>query len=377
MKKIFLIRNVAADCYGGGETYQLKLAKLLKKSGFEPVILTSSKKLLEQAKESEYKTLTPPYIENQNWSGVRNLLLPIYFLKLHSLEKWYEKTFKKYKPEVVNIQSRDDFIAATIAAKKFGIKVLWTDHMDFRSWVMENVKVPYKNLIGKWILKCAEDVDHIVMISDCEKKFFDSIKKMDNVVVAKNGAIDEKKKYEKIKIQKQSFVYIGRVVDYKGIGELLEAFNMVKERYPESTLKIYGAGEIEKYRKMAGAGVTFYGETAEPLKALSENEIFILPSYKEGLSLSLLDAAMMEKVIIASDVGGNPEVVENNVTGLLVPAKNVKKLAEAMNKVLAEPGLRLKLAKNARKKYEEEFNFEEIFAKKMILLYNVMEEKNE
>lgn len=375
MKRVCLIRNVESGCYGGGETYQLKLADQLKKNGFLPVIVTSSKKLQDEGRRLGFKIIEASYIKRQNWSGKYNLLLPVYISKIWKLKKWYEKLFVDLKPETVNIQSRDDWIAATMAAKKLGIKVLWTDHMDFRSWVLQNVDVWYKNIIGKKILKCAKDVKAIIVISDYEKKYFKKIYNGQNVELIKNGTIDNFLKYHNVKMRSQSFVFVGRVVDYKGIKELVEAFRIVRKGYPEATLNIYGAGEIDKFKKIVGEGVKFYGETSEPLKALAENEIFVLPSYKEGLSLSLLDAAMMEKTIIATNIDGNPEVVEDGKTGLLVPAKNAKALAVAMEKVLKDRDLAIKLAENARKKYEAEFDFEKIFAEKMLMLYNDGKEK--
>ena len=78
-KKVFLIRNVARDKFGGAEIYQIKLAKKLKEAGFLPIILTNSKKLLEGAKNARFKTLIPPYLERQNWSGLWNLGLPMYY----------------------------------------------------------------------------------------------------------------------------------------------------------------------------------------------------------------------------------------------------------------------------------------------------------
>lgn len=369
-KRVLLIRNIVPDFYGGGETYQLKLAEQLKKDGFKPYIVTSSKKLFEEGRRLGFNVIKAPYNFQQNWSGARNLLFPKYFMWQKSLEKWYGELFDKIKPITVNIQSRDDFIAATLAAKERGIKILWTDHMDFRSWVMKNVTVPYKNLIGKWILKCAEKVNTIIMISDYEKNAFCEYYDGGNVVVIKNGAVDEKKEHMAIKAVPHSFVFVGRVVDYKGIAELLMAFSKVRGKYPKAVLNIYGAGEIDEFKKIAGEGVVFHGETKEPLKALAENDVFVLPSYREGLSLSLLDAAMMGKKIIASDVDGNPEVIENKVSGLLVPAKSAEKLAEAMMWMIENPREASKMAQKARKQYEEKFDFEKIFAEKMLPLYN-------
>lgn len=376
LKKVFLIRNVAPEKYGGGETYQIKLGLILRKYGFKPVVLTSSKGLLGAAKENGIEVVKTPYIKRQNWSGWRNILFPVYFVKISELRKWYKKVFEEYKPDVINIQSRDDWIAVTSVAKRMGIKVLWTDHMDFRSWVLTNVNVWYKNWIGKWILVCAKKADEIIMISDFERKSFEKIvkpRKYNNVVTIKNGVEDEYAKYKDVRCKKNSVCYMGRIVDYKGIRELIEAFGLVCEKCLDAELNIYGDGEdLEKYKELAKDNdkIHFCGITREPLKALAENEIFVLPSYREGLSLSLLDAAMMGKKIIASDVDGNPEVVKKGETGLLVPAKNVGKLSEAMIYMLENKKEAGEMANNARKHYEENFDFDKIFAEKMSPLYN-------
>ena len=373
-KVVFLIRNVARENFGGGEIYQLRLADALRRHGYEPVIVTSSEELLHGARKGSFETLVPPYREQQNWSGWRNLLLPWYLAFQRRLAKWYEEKIREYEPVVVNIQSRDDMIAGTLACKKMGVRVLWTDHADFRNWVLWNVNVKYKNVIGKKIVKLSREVSKVIFVS---RKVAEETKKMIkplalcNTAVVENGVMDEKAKYNDARTKDGSFVFIGRVVEEKGIGELVEAFREVVKKCPGAKLNIYGDGEIEKYREMCEGceGAAFRGRTDEPLKALVENEIFILPSYREGLSLSLLDAAMMGKKIIASDVDGNPEVIEDGKTGLLVPAKNAKKLAEAMIWMLEHKKEADKMAKNARKKYEKEFDFDKIFEEKMLPLY--------
>ena len=380
-KRVFLVRNVNPEFYGGGETYQIKVAEELKKYNFKPYIVTSSLGLLKAAGEKNIEVVHAPFIKTQNWSGWKNILFPIYAFRIFKLRKWYGKIFKQYRPDVINIQSRDDWIAATGVAKKMGIKVLWTDHMDFRSWVLTNVNVWYKNLIGKWILRCAKEADKIIMISDFERKSFEKIAGVGkyNLVTIKNGAKDEREKYGNIKYKKDSICYVGRVVEYKGIRELIMAFRRVLEKFKNVRLNIYGGGEdLEKYKKLArgiSEKIVFYGQTDEPLRALNENEIFILPSYREGLSLSLLDAAMMGKKIIASDVDGNPEVIQNAKTGLLVPVKNVKELTKAMMWMLEHKKQADKLAENARKYYKENFDFDKIFVEKMLPLYNIEKEK--
>lgn len=379
-EKVFLIRNVAPEKYGGGETYQLMLAEELKSHGFTPYVVTSSLGLQKKAKKEGFNVLEAPYLYRQNWSGWRNILFPVYYVKIMKLKKWYKQIFEEYRPGTVNIQSRDDWIAATRVAKKKDIKVLWTDHMDFRSWVLTNVNIWYKNWIGKWVLKCAKKADEIIMISDFEAKSFEKLvgRKFDNIVTIKNGVVDSSKKYKGVKKTENSICYIGRVVDYKGIEEMIMAFSVTRREYPGAILNVYGDGDdFDKFKEMAKSdgGIIFHGRVNKPLKVMAENEIFILPSYREGLSLSLLDAAMMGKKIIASNVDGNPEVVIDGKTGLLVPVKNVNNLADAMIWMLGHKMEGDRMAKNVRKHYEDNFDFEKIFEEKMLPLYNDKKEE--
>lgn len=374
-KRVLLIRNVAKGNFGGGEVYQLELAGKLRGAGFQPVIITNSNELLKRANELDFKTIIPPYMKNQNWSGWRNILLPIYFGYIWRLRRWYEEIFKYYKPEVINVQSRDDYLAATPVARKFGIRILWTDHADFRNWVLWNVNVRFKNVIGKKIIKLSRKVEKVIFVSkEIGKETAKMIypKMLKNTVVIENGVNDELVRYKDIKVKKNSFVFIGRVVEEKGIKEMIEAFMLVVEKHPEATLSIYGDGRIDEYKRISRScsEIEFCGESNNPLMVLAENEVFVLPSYREGLSLSLLDAAMMAKKIITTDVDGNMEVVEGGKTGILVPVKNVEKLAEAMIWMIEHKKEAENMAKSVRKRYEKKFDFKRIFSEKMLPLYN-------
>ena len=145
LSKIILIRNTNPDFYGGAETYQLTLAKILNQNNFTPIIFSSANKLYQESIKNKISCKKAPFFKCQNWSGLRNLLLPIYFFWQKYLYFWYKKQFKIIDPSSIIVESRDDFLAATKAARKLKIQVIWLDHMDFRSWVLQNVEKKYKN----------------------------------------------------------------------------------------------------------------------------------------------------------------------------------------------------------------------------------------
>ncbi len=370
-KNIFLIRNTLPNNYGGAESYQIDLAKILKEHNYEPVIVSSSRKLLQNAAKQQIKTIKAPFLKQQNWSGWRNVLLPVYLLWQLKLYFWYKKQFKKYQPIAVDVQSRDDWIAATLAAKRLKIKIFWTDHIDLRIWVFQNINSKYKNFIGKYILSLMNIPKQIFMISNFEKRWLEKTTypaKLQNVTVLTNGSIDRKELYSDIKPTPKSFCYVGRIINYKGIEELIKAFNLVSQKQENAILNIYGNGpDYKQYLNAAkpNKNIIFHGHTDDPLRAISESEIFVLPSYYEGMSISLLDASMLGKPIIATRIDGNTEIITDRKTGLLVEAKNHKSLSSAMEKIISDKKLQTTLGVHARKNYEKNFDFrktvEEIF----------------
>lgn len=371
-KTVLLIRNIHKNAYGGAEKYQLDLAKVLVANNIRPIIISSSNKLLEESHRAQIKCMRASYCRRQNWSGWRNILLPFFIIWEVYLFFWYIWAIRKTDADILHIQSRDDMIAGTLAAKLLKKRVIWTDHSDLRLVVWENINIKFKNPIGKFIYHIANIPYRITTISQYEYDYVNKIipKPLDNFIVVKNGVFDYG---ERMKQKKFNYTigHIGRIIDYKGIEELIRSFDIISPKYPKSKLLIYGDDSNSDYFKSLSDNnhIKFMGYTSDVIKAYSNIDIFVLASYHEGLSLSLLDAAMMQKTIIATNVDGNPEVVLDNKTGLLIPAKSVKALTTALDKVLSNKELRDRLAKNARKHYEKNFNFETIVKSEIIPLY--------
>src|SRR5438270_8098251 len=131
---------------------------------------------------------------------------------------------------------------------------------------------------------------------------------------------------------------VGRLIPIKGFDLLLRAFAAAREQVPELTLELAGAGALEgELRAAAPEGVTLLGRVSPVQEVYDRNAIVVVPSRGEGFGMVALEAAERGRAVIASDVGGLPEIVADGETGTVVPAGDVEALARAIV-VLAHDG---------------------------------------
>jgi len=374
-KNIVLIRNAQPYDFGGGERFPVFIAEVLKNKGFSPVVISHSSSLRKFANENNIHTIKGWWWSYQNWSGFRVLFFPVYVLWQIVLTVYYLILFLHLNPSAVHIQSKDDFISGSIAAKLLGRRVIWTDHADLKH-VWLNLQKPLKNPVGKLVYTCALFVDAISVVSNSEKVLIlNNIKKNSRIIsklhIIYNGAFDG---FSHKKNTDDDFIYIcvSRLVTDKGISELIRAFIQIQNTHTNIKLWLIGDGrERNKFENLANNNdsIVFHGQQSNPLTYLSKSDVFVHPTHHEGFSLALVEASMMELPIIATDVGGNPEIISHRKTGVLVQAKNVKELASAMSEMYKNKALRTSVSKEARKQYTERFNFSDIVVDQFIPLY--------
>ncbi|WP_162349313.1 glycosyltransferase [Pseudoxanthomonas gei] len=161
-----------------------------------------------------------------------------------------------------------------------------------------------------------------------------------------------------------AFVCIARMTAEKCHGDLLSAFAQVHAQVPQARLFLVGQGplraEIERQVAAAGLGhaVTLLGMRPDIESVLPALDIGLLASSTEGMSNAILEMASCGLPVIATDVGGNPSLVEPEVNGLLVPSGNSGLLAQAMARLAVEPAQRLRMGQAARARIEREFSLD-------------------
>lgn len=162
------------------------------------------------------------------------------------------------------------------------------------------------------------------------------------------------------------FLFVGRLLRDKGLSEYAAAARLLHARWPDVEFAILGfAGsdnpsavpiaELDRWR--AEGIVTYLGDTDDVRPYLEDSDCVVLPSYREGLPRSLLEAAAMAMPMVASDVPGCRDVVADGVNGFLCEARSPESLAAAMEKMLGQtPAERAAMGKRGRKKVEREFD---------------------
>ncbi len=157
---------------------------------------------------------------------------------------------------------------------------------------------------------------------------------------------------------------IGALVPHKGQRYLVEAAAMVVREVPDARFLILGEGELKPAleKQIAEAVLTKHvllaGFRPDVLSILKGFDLFVMPSVTEGLGTSLLDAMACAKPIVASRVGGIPEVVRHGETGLLVPPKDSRDLAASIIRLLLDPALTVRLPEAGRKRVQERSSLE-------------------
>jgi glycosyltransferase involved in cell wall biosynthesis len=167
---------------------------------------------------------------------------------------------------------------------------------------------------------------------------------------------------------------VAALEDHKGHRFLLEAARLLKDRAPKIKIVIVGKGSLEMDldQQARDLGVTdlvfFLGFREDVPRILASLDLFVMSSHLEGLGTSILDAMASRLPVVATQVGGIPEVVIHEETGLLVAPRNPEALARAILKIQQDPALARRLGEKGYEVVHEKFSAEAM-ARRIIAVY--------
>ena len=176
-------------------------------------------------------------------------------------------------------------------------------------------------------------------------------------------------------------LFVGRLAAVKGVPVLMEALEPLSARDPGLKVSFIGDGPerpaieaICRAMPHLSKAATFHGYQSQDkvARAMADASILVLPSFAEGVPVTLMEAMAAGKPVVATNVGGVTELVEDGVSGRVVPPGDVKALRDAIAGLLKDPALRAGMGAEGRKRVAAEFDAGEEAARLGILLVSAM-----
>ncbi|MFA5089918.1 MAG: glycosyltransferase family 4 protein [Candidatus Omnitrophota bacterium] len=339
---------------GGITTYLLSLSEALRQRGHKIYIASSAGELVPQFREK----------------GVRHIFIPINTKSEASLKIWLSLAklmpeIKKEGIDIIHAHTRVTQVLAGILSYFCRKPYISTCHGFFK-------KRLFRRICGCWgnmTIAISQPVkEHL--ISDFRVK-------EGNIRVVHNGIDLERFRaddiQDKIKIRIQMGLgngpvigIISRLSEVKGHVYLIEAMKAVLKKAPDAQLLIVGEGRMKKGLIVAAgdAGISssvfFYPAVLDTNKALSAMDIFVLPSLKEGLGLSLMEAMAKGIAVIGSRVGGIQSLIRDGYNGILVEPADTYGISAAILRLLDNPAQAQALGEKARDFIARNFSLDEM-----------------
>jgi len=368
VKKTKIIYFITKSVWGGATKYILDLTLGLDHEKFEIYIAAGGAGPLKTAAEK---------------AGVIYISIPSFGREIKffsDIQSFFEVLYIifRLKPDVIHVNSSKAGGVCGLAGfvyKLFGgkLKIIFTAH----GWAFHESRPKLQLIFIRFFswLTCLF-YDRVICISNLDYHSASKLKiaaerkliLIHNGILPEIGFLTREEAREKLAIPKDATI-IGTIAEWiknKGLDIFIKAAAGLKE--PKLGFLLIGSGENPEkkgiYKLVENTKLSkqfflkeFLPEAPRYLKAF---DIFVLPSRKEGLPYALMEAGLAELPIVATGVGGNPDIITNDKNGILILPENAEALKNALENLLADKNKAFSLGKKAREKILKEFTLEKM-----------------
>ncbi len=292
------------------------------------------------------------------------------------------RLMRREKIDVVHLHFFDSVLLGTLAAFLAGVPVTLTARRGLRSLAGLGWQTVLVRGLDR-LAACVLSNSFAVMkraVTD-ERIPVHKAHVIHNGVVVPEGtalAPGEAKLRLGLKPGEMSIGVVSNLRHVKGVDVFLRAAGLVARQMPLARFSVFGAGELrdELERLAAELGiresVKFHGFTQEAFSLIPGFDAAVVSSRSEGCSNALLEYCFTGLAIVATDVGGNSEIIVDEESGLLVPSENPEALAEAVLRLARDPHLRTKLGSQARKEVDMRFQMRDALRQLWCLYWRLL-----
>lgn len=356
-KKILFLTNHIAFF----ESHRLNIFKESKKRSFNFLLVSGkhSSKSMESSAKSRIRK------QNINYKIIDFNSYNFEFIKeIKAIHNLY-KILRKFKPDIFHTVAPKTNLYGGLVALFLNIKVvvlsfsgmgfLFTGNLSIKNFF----KKKFYMIILSLILK-NKNIKIIVQNKTDYNFFIKNFKYRKKIKLIKGGSGIDLNYFSKIKVRKNSrnIVFSGRLVKNKGIIEFIEAAKILKKEFPHWNFIIYGAidylshdkFELQKYKnELLNETIIYKGFEQNLKKILNNTTIFCLPSYREGMPKSVLEALAAGIPCVVSNAPGCVDSIINNKTGLIFKTRDHNDLVIKLKKLIIHSKLRNIMSQNAKK----------------------------
>ena len=352
MKYNILYIDSSPEIYGGGQISLLELLKNIDRTKFQPVVILSEAGKLQKEVEQidlDCKIISMPRITP---FSIFSCIVATWKLGFF---------MRKRQITLVHTNTSRATIYAGLAVLILRIPLVW------------HIRIPLSDgLLDRFL---ASRSSHLITVSQSVKRRFNWLKER-KIRVIYNGVDTERfspgppynELRRKLNLDDENIVIatVGRLSHEKGLEFLISALEDIVEIYPQTKVLIVGNGNEEYHfslqAKAKGLGlssnVIFAGFREDIPEILRCVDVFCLPSLTEGFNRTLLESMACGLPVVATSVGGNVELVQDSLPGLLVPPNNSSALASAIVEILKNRTKARKMGMEGRRIIKENFSIE-------------------
>ncbi|QOP41456.1 glycosyltransferase family 4 protein [Sulfurimonas marina] len=304
------------------------------------------------------------------------------FSEKKSIDNIYH-AIKNLKIDVLHTFTAKPNIYGTFAAKKAGIPIVLNLVEGLGSFYINNSmkNIIVRNIMERLYKKAFKLSDGCVFVntSDPDYMLKKHIIKKEKVKIIKSVGIDTQKfsmdNYsqailldirKKLSLENKTVVLmVARAIWDKGIKEYYEAANSLKAKYSDIEFLLVGGTDEGNHscastEFLQNGVVKWLGHRDDIVDITAISDIYVLPSYREGLPATLMEASSMSKPLVTTNTFGCKDVVEDGMNGFLVPVRNSNILAEKIEILFKDKDLRVEMGKKALQKAQNEFDVRKI-----------------
>lgn len=366
MKILYVITR--SDVMGGASMHLLDLVEGIKALGHEVLILVGGGGVfLDLAKQ-----------RNLQVRSLRHLVRDISLVKDVQALKEISKAISDFKPDIVHSHSSKAGVLGRVAARINGVPGVFTAHgWAFTDGVSARKKRFYK-LVERLL---ARITDRIITVSNYDRELAlrYRVGHPSLLVTIHNGVRD----VSVVKPMRQigenfKFIMVARFDEPKDHLLLLRALGSIRDK--SWIVEFVGDGpELENCRQLAlrldlAERVVFSGFCDDVQHRIATSQVLVLASKWEGLPLTIIEAMRGGLPVVASNVGGIPELVIDGITGLLAERGSESAMASCLKAVIENPRRRAQMGASARLRYEQHFSFERMQNQTMAVYQSVVRE---